>query len=96
MRDFPDNFMLRISKAQEILGQDPEYQTLLTRLKINENRYFNTFFRQSDKFVEEGEAKEMSLVQACEQREKALLIETAPNGFIYFSGSLNACGSCGI
>ena len=96
MRDFPDNFMLRISKAQEILGQDPEYQTLLAELKINADKHFNTFFRQSDKFVEEGEAKEVSLVQACEQREKALLIESAPNGFLYFFGSLNACGSCGV
>lgn len=89
MKDFPDNFSLRVEKALEILGRDPEYQTLLARLKINADKHFNTFFRQSDKFVEEGEAKEMSLVQACEQREKALLIETAPNGFLYFFGSLN-------
>jgi len=85
---YPDNFGARFTKAMEILEKDSAYQDIMKALKLNSGKYFDTYSKQPDSVVKEGESKEAELVKKAEQREKELNIKHAPNGFYYFAGDL--------
>jgi len=85
---YPDNFDVRVGKANQILKKDSAYQKIMVELKINADRHFNSYNKKSDAVVEEGEKNEMDLVKKAEQRQKALGLKKAPNGFWYYAGKL--------
>lgn len=85
---YPDNFDLRVGKAQDILKKDSAYQKIMRELKHNADMHFNSYNRKKDSVVEDGEKKERDLVKKAEQRMKALGLKKAPNGFWYYAGEI--------
>jgi len=85
---YPDKYEIRIGLALDILKKDPIYRGIMSELKLNADKYFNTYNRQKDSIVDEGEKSELDLVKKAEQRQKALGLKKGPGGFIYFAGDL--------
>jgi len=78
-----DDFNVKsVSEAAKILENDSEYQKIMKDLKLNSNKYFDTYRPLPANKINEGEAIERELVKKAEEREKQLGIGKK-NGWPY-------------